>query len=190
MGSITKGDLAMSQQPDARPDARLDAQPSELLTMIAEQLSEKCDLQSLRLVSLSLCGAATKPFCKFFNHRRHVVSKHSLEALLEIVQHPVFGPYVQSVSLGTAVLSPPNVALSLDLNKVFCTHQELVAMDIISPVLQNFLEHQRFLESQESDSLLKRVFTLLKGTNNRIALGLFDDCLRAGYGSDKCYADF
>ncbi|KAF1349106.1 hypothetical protein BDV97DRAFT_390798 [Delphinella strobiligena] len=80
--------------------------PTELVTIVVEFADWK-DLPALRATSKVLCQIAFPPFCEaFFRRRRHVLSKHSLQALIDITAHPVFGPYVREIMIGSFRLSP------------------------------------------------------------------------------------
>ena len=73
----------------------------QVLVIIAANL-DKDGLKALRLVCKDWCLAASDLFPSLFEHRRHVVSYHSLTTLIEITKHLIFGPRVKMVSLGTA----------------------------------------------------------------------------------------
>jgi hypothetical protein len=73
--------------------------PNEILCHIADYSTGK-DLSKMRLASKQLYDAAKRPFAMiYFTERHHVLSKTSIRALVKIVTHPVFGPYVKAITL-------------------------------------------------------------------------------------------
>ncbi|KEQ61701.1 uncharacterized protein M437DRAFT_33977, partial [Aureobasidium melanogenum CBS 110374] len=71
------------------------ALPTEILCQISEHVDGN-DLITMRLVCNSLHHAANKPFGIFYlSHRHHVLTRKSIESLLEIVTHHSFGLYVK-----------------------------------------------------------------------------------------------
>jgi hypothetical protein len=83
--------------------------PSRLIELPNEVLMEICssaedrDLPSLRLTCRELCDTATPHFAKVnFTERFHVVSPYSIDTLVKITEHPVFGGYVRTVAICSA----------------------------------------------------------------------------------------
>ncbi|KAH0020210.1 hypothetical protein KCU78_g6539, partial [Aureobasidium melanogenum] len=73
--------------------------PTEVLVEIFDHLPDK-DLSTVRLVCKKLCDAATPRFAKvYFTERFHVVSPYSIDALIKITEHPIFGDFVKTVAI-------------------------------------------------------------------------------------------
>ncbi|AEO68998.1 uncharacterized protein THITE_2118924 [Thermothielavioides terrestris NRRL 8126] len=69
--------------------------PDEILLLIVRAVDPE-DLRALRLVSRRLGGVAQIPLAKTcFERRRVLLQQDSLETLVEISRHPVFGPAVR-----------------------------------------------------------------------------------------------
>ncbi|THY27055.1 hypothetical protein D6D01_04252 [Aureobasidium pullulans] len=82
--------------------------PLELLGRVFDFVDDK-DLISLRLVCKDICAAANRPFAIcFFAESRHVVTQHSIETLLKVSSHAVFGPFIRKIMVSPARL-PANV---------------------------------------------------------------------------------
>lgn len=78
----------------------LESLPTELLTAVAEA-ADSNDLLALRLTSRRLRDTSEEPFgTAFFTIRKHIISRHSLQGLVEITAHPTFGQYVRTVMIG------------------------------------------------------------------------------------------
>ncbi|TIA38782.1 hypothetical protein D6C83_06432 [Aureobasidium pullulans] len=68
--------------------------PPEVLVEIFNLIDNK-DLPNVRLTCKKLCEAANRPFgFANFTERAHVVSPYSINALVDITEHPIFGSYV------------------------------------------------------------------------------------------------
>ncbi|KAG9676728.1 hypothetical protein KCU99_g3535, partial [Aureobasidium melanogenum] len=73
--------------------------PTEVLVEIFKHVPDE-DLLSARLVCKKLCDAATPQFAKvYFTERTHVVSSYSIDALIKITEHPIFGDCVKTVAI-------------------------------------------------------------------------------------------
>ncbi|THX56998.1 hypothetical protein D6D08_09236 [Aureobasidium pullulans] len=76
--------------------------PPEVLVEIFNLIDNK-DLPNVRLTCKKLCEAANRPFgFANFTERAHVVSPYSINALVDITEHPIFGSYVKSVGICSA----------------------------------------------------------------------------------------
>jgi hypothetical protein len=65
------------------------------------------DLCNLRLVDKRTNHYVQHAFgVRFFRHRKHMLSEYGLKGLRAIARHPVFGAYVQKISLGPEHLLP------------------------------------------------------------------------------------
>lgn len=75
--------------------------PNEILTTVCadDDLSAN-DLAAIRLTCKELHATATKEFAqRYFKDPFVMMSRKSLEALVDICKHPVFGPYVRKIQL-------------------------------------------------------------------------------------------
>lgn len=89
------------------PNTGLLACSNEVLTMIFNNPSlSKKDIKSLRLTSKELCPAATREFAMRYISEPYVVwTRDSLQTLVEVCQHPIFGPQIRSIGFLTTTLS-------------------------------------------------------------------------------------
>lgn len=160
--------------------------PPEIQAMFADNLEEKSDFQSLRLTSKALCAAAFRQFARYFEHRRHIVSPHSLNALIEITSHPQFGPVVKTISLGKAAVSKTSVTDIAVGGRDFAYNPTEAAIDAFAFV-RNHLQWEVFVNSTQPLVLLCHALRNIRNHGTELVLGLFDDDLRSGYGSDQYY---
>lgn len=92
----------------------LDMLPPEMLIQICDFADPK-SLIALRRTCRIISQCALTPFCNVhFSERRHILSRHSLEELVKITAHPVFGPFVRTIKLGSCRLSA-NAFQNLDM---------------------------------------------------------------------------
>jgi hypothetical protein len=90
----------MARARSTRPS--LSTLPVEMLDKIF-WLVDKPDLVNLRFVSKSVCAIANKPFAVMnFTSCHHVVTQRSLETLLKISAHSVFGACIKKIMVNTA----------------------------------------------------------------------------------------
>jgi hypothetical protein len=122
--------------------------PAELLCQIAHDV-DGADLINIRLACKSLHDAADRRFgITYISHRRHAISIRSIEALLEIVTHPTFGPHVNSIAL-TGVFPVPALPAGLYTPRFFseCLRKAFVNsrsyMHLMKQVFTKILEHQK-----------------------------------------------
>lgn len=99
---------------------------------------------------------------------------------MDITAHPFFGPLVQTVSLGNSGVARQDVLRAVEEVEGQDFHECLRPLRIYN-------KHQAFLYSQQPRYLLERAFSNIRQHNNEVTLGLFDDELREGYGSDRCF---
>jgi hypothetical protein len=156
--------------------------PLEILTLIAASVDSK-DLASLRLTSKLWCDLSSKRFGSTqLRHLQCVYSPYSLQSLVDLTAHPVFGPCIQSFEIGTYRMrkhfvntqphleaSPANVAALIQ----FPFQQSGLPMVLLTKALENLSRH---------------------GVVPRI--GLYEDLIcdesgqkyiRRGYGYDELY---
>jgi hypothetical protein len=109
---------------NTKPSATLEGIPQEIMTMIinsaekstspyklCEEMTEHVlsaeDACNVRLASRRMEQTTLDSFRKrFFTCRKHMISRHSLEALWDISLHPVFGEYIREIAIGTEGVNP------------------------------------------------------------------------------------
>ncbi|KAG9691196.1 hypothetical protein KCU95_g6832, partial [Aureobasidium melanogenum] len=120
------------------------ALPTEILCQISEHVDGN-DLITMRLVCNSLHHAASKPFGIFYlSHRHHVLTRKSIESLLEIVTHHSFGLYVKSITVRACypllLDETPHDYAANNLKQEFVRSHEFVQM--MKCVFDNIRKHQ------------------------------------------------
>ena len=141
------------------------------------------DLASLRLTSKVWCDLSSKRFGSTqLQHLRCVFSPYSLQGLVDLTAHPIFGSYIQSFELGTYRMRKSLVNTQPHLDESPAT----VAALIQFPFQENGLA--RILLTKALENLSKQ------GVVPRI--GLFEDVIcdatgkeyhRREYGYDRLY---
>ncbi|KAH0380225.1 hypothetical protein KCU92_g7728, partial [Aureobasidium melanogenum] len=101
------------------PAAGLLSCSNEVLTIIISNPSlSKQDLKSLRLTSKEICPAATREFAKrYVTEPFFVISRRSLQSLVDICRHPIFSPYIRTIGFLATTLHTEGLkerVLSLD----------------------------------------------------------------------------
>lgn len=105
----------------------LDMLPAEMLMQICDFADPK-SLITLRRTCRIISQCAMTPFCNVhFSERRHILSRHSLLELVKITAHPVFGPFVRTIKLGSCRLSA-DAFLDLDLTEDECHRGDSMAL--------------------------------------------------------------
>jgi hypothetical protein len=80
--------------------------PNEILIDICKSMSQ--DLPNVRLTCRRLCQASTQRFAVVnFTERVHVVTPHSIGALVNVTGHPLFGKHIKSVGFCSARRTAP-----------------------------------------------------------------------------------
>ncbi|KAH0150151.1 hypothetical protein KCU67_g10781, partial [Aureobasidium melanogenum] len=141
------------------------------------------DLASLRLVSKQWCDISTKPFgIAKLRHPRFIVSPYSLQGLVDLTAHPILGPCVQSIEIGT-----------YRMKKYFVnTQPRREASQANIAALTQFPFEVTGLHT----ILLAKALANLKRHGVVPTIGLFEDVvcagpgdksLRRGYGYDELY---
>jgi hypothetical protein len=96
-------------------------------------LAEDQDLPNIRRTCRKLCDAATRHFALVnFTERVHVVTAYSINALVEITAHPVYGGHVKTVSICSArrqTLANDSTSRSVIDNRYVLTQQFARAME-------------------------------------------------------------
>lgn len=129
----------------------LSALPVELLDKIF-WLVKKPDLVNLRLVSKPICAIANRPFAvRNFSKRRHVITKQSMETLLDISAHETFGAYIRAIAFNPATR----------ILGSYVTGRKIVDNSLV--------------DSGEFSALLQQVLGNLKKNTSSIAIGVYED---------------
>lgn len=157
--------------------------PLEVLEMIVAAADPK-DLASLRLASKLWCDLSSKRFgSSRLRHLRCVYSPHSLQSLVDLTAHPLFGPCIQSFAIGTH-----------RMRKHFVNTQPHIAA---SPANVAALIQFRFQQSELPMALLTKALENLNRHGVVPRIGLYEDAIcdasgegyyRRGYGYDKLYS--
>ncbi|THY54472.1 hypothetical protein D6C97_05726 [Aureobasidium pullulans] len=134
--------------------------PPEVLVEIFNLIDNK-DLPNVRLTCKKLCEAANRPFgFANFTERAHVVSPYSINALIDITEHPIFGSYVKSVGICSA-----RAGLEKDYLKYY-----RVDRDISDKVILNgYVKTGRFGRS------MKRVFDNIRMHSQSVTISVYND---------------
>jgi hypothetical protein len=147
--------------------------PNEIIREICSRPElEKKDLRSLRLTSKHLCESASYHFAKeCFGRVSIMMYRPSLEAFIELSQHPYFGPAVEMVTIYlmfdvylTPALLPPRTPGSTDViqtNNTYSTTRrkrrrpELITSEsaerLLSVAFKAFAQRQQSLKLHFSD---------------------------------------
>ncbi|KEQ88201.1 hypothetical protein M438DRAFT_310271, partial [Aureobasidium pullulans EXF-150] len=94
-------DVMFSNRDIAITNLRLLSLPNEVITMICtdDEISAK-DMCAIRLTCKELRAIVEKDFAKrYFQDPFVMMTRESLQALVDICKHPVFGPHVRKVQL-------------------------------------------------------------------------------------------
>lgn len=136
--------------------------PIEMLDRIF-WLVDKSDLINLRLVCKLVHAVANGPFAvRHFSTRCHVVSEHSLKALLAISEHANFGAHIKTI-----IFSPARAVLAV--------------LGSGGSKDDGFVVDDSFVKSGRFSNLMQQILSNLKQHFDSIAIGVDEDhCL--GYG--------
>ncbi|THZ78817.1 hypothetical protein D6C84_08098 [Aureobasidium pullulans] len=156
--------------------------PTEIIQMIAVA-ADPTDLANLRLVSKQWCAVSSRLFgLANLRHPRFIISPYSLQGLVDLTAHSMFGPCVESVNIGSYRLKKHlvNTQPHLDIN-----HANAAA-----------LKQFRFEQTGSHLNLLAQAFANLRDHGVMPMLGAFEDIVhlapdnevvRRGYGYDELY---
>lgn len=145
--------------------------PTEVLVEIFNLVPDK-DLLTARLICKKLCDAATPRFAMVnFTQSFHVVSPYSINALVDITEHPVFGKYVKTVGIYSARRT--NI---LDGTFEGPGTNEQYDHDLF---LNAYVKTRRFARRME------RVFRNIKSHSNPVHIGIYDNPGRIDLDEDN-----
>jgi hypothetical protein len=138
--------------------------PTEVLVQICK-VTEAQDLPILRQVCKRLSDVATPRFAMVnFTETVHVVSPYSIDTLVNITEHAVFGDYVQAV----AICSARRTNMSGTIKPVNTNNQSLC--------LNAYIKTRRFARRME------RIFNNIKSRHGSVTISIYDNPGREGFG--------
>jgi hypothetical protein len=130
--------------------------PTEVLVHICK-FTEAQELPNLRQVCKKLSDVATRRFAMVnFSETVHVVSPYSIDALVNITEHAVFGDYVQAV----AICSARRITISGTTNTVDTNNQSLC--------LNAYIKTRRFARRME------RVFDNIRTRHGSVTISIYN----------------
>ncbi|KAG9581274.1 hypothetical protein KCU77_g10090, partial [Aureobasidium melanogenum] len=142
--------------------------PTEILCQIAEHVDGQ-DLIKMRLVCNSLYYATNKPFgILHLTHRRHALTKKSLESLLETVTHHSLGLYVKSIIMRAyypRLLDETHDHATNNLRQEFVRSHEFV--QLMERVFDNICKHQNSVHIRIGSSHERPFFCWSQVTDDR-----------------------
>lgn len=168
-------------QRSPNPQPALDRSPNEVQTIIISFVHEN-DLLALRKTCRLLCENAYDAFGEaFFSERKHILSDHSLETLLEISTHPHFARHVRIVKLGSTLIG--NFTPTPRQNK-----------PVLLAYFNKIHEEQqiRLWTAGHGMTILEEIFRNIRRHNRCISIGIYDDLVEnqtpgPGYGTRHFY---
>ena len=135
--------------------------PPEVLVEIFNLIDNK-DLPSVRLTCKKLCEAANRPFgFANFTERAHVVSPYSINALVDITEHPIFGSYVKSVGICSA---------SAGLKKEGFDYYYRMDTDAMNKLILN-----GYVKTGRFGRRMKRVFDNVRMNCRSVTISIYND---------------
>ncbi|KAG9563469.1 hypothetical protein KCU71_g3665, partial [Aureobasidium melanogenum] len=142
--------------------------PTEILCQIAEHVDGQ-NLIKMRLVCNSLYYAANEPFgILYLTHRRHALTKKSIESLLEIVTHHSLGLYVKSITMRAyypRLLDETHDHATNNLRQEFVRSHQFV--QLMKRVFENICKHQNSVHIRIGSSHERPFFCWSQVTDNR-----------------------
>ncbi|KAI5195073.1 hypothetical protein AUEXF2481DRAFT_2593 [Aureobasidium subglaciale EXF-2481] len=164
--------------------ARLLAIPPEVMDVIREFVDDN-DLKALRTTCRDLCTIFNKRFAEaYLSNLSLVLCEYSLRSILDLVDHPVLGQHIESITFGTHYL-PYHDKLSEKLQArakaqaQFIDRNEHVAM--LSEALRRLNSHSISVRLGIHDDLAK--------LERKDTMESMDVLLQKGYGFDICFGD-
>ncbi|KAF1343562.1 hypothetical protein BDV97DRAFT_403413 [Delphinella strobiligena] len=148
--------------------------PNEISKIVADYL-DKDDLPAFRLSSKSHCANASEAFVReYFTEIPVFMSLRSLDMLIQICKHPLFGSYVRRITFASQVLA--DRGLESARNKLHGAREDTKA-----EVLQTVMKYADSQNEQSALDYTKRGLQLLslalehlRSHGNLISLGMRD----------------
>ncbi|THW33547.1 hypothetical protein D6D21_09951 [Aureobasidium pullulans] len=168
----------MSNTTRVSPD--LLSMPNEIIARICEYVAihdHAKPISNLRLTCKHFYAPATKELAQKFLSEPHVMmTRYSLEALVEICKHPLFGPHVRGIAFESSRLS---LRLFDDIHyrlRTSLTDKDLVAMTQARKQMTFFLElyeqEQSLQQTGEASKLVREACSLLRQYRNAVKMAL------------------
>ncbi|THW89544.1 hypothetical protein D6D15_05205 [Aureobasidium pullulans] len=169
-------DVVFSNRDIAITNLRLLSLPNEVITMICtdDEISAK-DMCAIRLTCKELHAIVEKDFAKrYFQDPFVMMTRESLQALVDICKHPVFGPHVRKVQLSNHRYDPyllPNIISGMAAATYSRGHADVHLIRAKLQSLMDLISAQWTLtESGDALKLLTEAFKILGTTGKPIAL--------------------
>ncbi|KAF1346287.1 hypothetical protein BDV97DRAFT_39242 [Delphinella strobiligena] len=162
--------------------------PPEMIEKIGEA-ADPHDLLATRLSCTEICGALSKPFVgAHFMIRKHIVTTHSLSALIDITAHPIFGPAIRELWIDTTY---PNDDLLGYLKRQY-RHLDVGMYNNLSETYIRITDDHSTLDEGRGAELLAEVLTNLRKLSVVVSLGVFQDYKpwTRGWGYQQAYGMF
>ncbi|KAK6002064.1 hypothetical protein QM012_001702 [Aureobasidium pullulans] len=170
--------------------------PIELKKMVVQHAEGSC-LPHLRLANKELNAITTKPFGeRLLAERRFMLSKYSLQGLVDLTAHPDLGQFVRKVLLNTHGFTEKIGEWPKTVGKHMSKAERSAKWKRIRVIKR---ETTDFAETSEAVDLLSQALSNLKQHGQPVTLGIFDDVvygpdigddvLRKSYGFDKLWED-
>lgn len=150
--------------------------PHELILKIIESVDSK-DLISLRLTCRDVSACTLVRFSKVhFSERRHILTRHSLQALIDITAHPVYGKDVRSISLGSSRLcESPHLSFALLLGSLNDPRVQSRLVKFRGDALVVVSEQAQLEQTKEGSKLLATALDNNHKRGNAATLGMWVD---------------
>ncbi|THY26635.1 hypothetical protein D6D01_04387 [Aureobasidium pullulans] len=176
------------------PAPNLITLPNELIARIVECLEAK-ECEQLRLTHRHLNIFASRELAKICFQLVYVsMTRYSLETLLNICQHHLFGPYVAAISLTTKRAQADDIDEHLAVFQKLFRKGGLEGLDNAHHILKSYIDecHEQFAleKSGEGTRLLTASLRLLKERGQSVSLAVTDAC--SGFqpiGTLRAYRD-
>ncbi|THY39299.1 hypothetical protein D6C99_08686 [Aureobasidium pullulans] len=177
----------MSNTTRVSPD--LLSMPNEIIARICNYVAvhdHAKPISNLRLTCKHFYAPATKELAQKFLSEPHVMmTRYSLEALVEICKHPLFGPHVRGIAFDSCRLS---LTLFDDLNsrlETSFTDEDLVAMTQARKEMNTYLEffeqEKSLQQTGEASKLVREAFNLLRQHGNAVKMTLTTEVIGYHY---------
>ncbi|THW54365.1 hypothetical protein D6D20_10266 [Aureobasidium pullulans] len=169
-------DVVFSNRDLAITNLRLLSLPNEVLTMICtdDEISAK-DMCAIRLTCKELRAIVEKDFAKrYFQDPFVMMTRESLQALVDICKHPVFGPHVRKVQLLNRLHDPHRLEVLAGKMAHASCWRRLEEMAQARRQLEDFTalidEQYGLLGSKQALKILSEAFKALGEMGNPITL--------------------
>ncbi|THY09460.1 hypothetical protein D6D01_09506 [Aureobasidium pullulans] len=154
--------------------------PPDLLSMPNEIIARP--ISNLRLTCKAFYAPATKELAQRFLSEPHVMmTRYSLEALVEICKHPLFGPHVRGIAFDCCRL---NLVLFDDINsrlKTLLTDKDLMARTQARKEMSLYLDlceqEQSLQQTGEASRLIRDAFGSLRRYGNTVKMNIESEAI-------------